>query len=145
MKSKSFWGIVILILLSVSSPVSSEGGDIKVTIKEWEVPTPNSRSHDPAVDPDGYLWYTGQEVNVLGRLYLLTGKIKEYLLKVPNSGPHGFVADKEGNIWLTANYKGYIGKLIPATGVVIEYPLAAPVKDPHSLVFDHRGILWFTA
>jgi hypothetical protein len=27
-----------------------------VTIKEWDVPTPNSRPHDPAVAPDGSLW-----------------------------------------------------------------------------------------
>ncbi len=116
MKNKSLWGIVFLILLSVSIPISSDGGDIKVIIKEWEVPTPNSRPHDPAIDPDGLLWYTGQQVNVLGRLDPKTGKMKEYLLKVPNSGPHGLVADKEGNIWFTANYKGYIGKMNPLTG-----------------------------
>ena len=34
MKNKSLWGIVFLILLLVSLPVSSDGGDIKVTIKE---------------------------------------------------------------------------------------------------------------
>ncbi|MBI4765500.1 MAG: hypothetical protein HY787_13000 [Deltaproteobacteria bacterium] len=120
MKSKSLWGIVILIFLSVSLPVSSDGGDIKVTIKEWEVPTPNSRPHDPAVDPEGSLWYTGQLVNVLGRLDPRTGKIREYPLMVPDSGPHGLVSDKEGNIWFTANYKGYIGKLNPSSGVVTE-------------------------
>jgi len=33
--------------------------DAKVTIREYDVPTPNSRPHDPAVAPDGALWYTG--------------------------------------------------------------------------------------
>src|SRR5881396_383161 len=70
-----------------------------VSIKEWDVRTPNSRPHDPAVAPDGALWYTGQMANELGRLDPKTGEIKEYPLKTPGSGPHGLAADKDGNIW----------------------------------------------
>ena len=39
--------------------------------------TPNSRPHDPAVAPDGSLWYTGQRANKLGRLDPQTGQFKE--------------------------------------------------------------------
>src|SRR5215469_2781843 len=103
-----------------------------VFIKEFDVPTPNSRPHDPAVAPDGSLWYTGQRANKLGRLDPSTGKIKEFPLKTPDSGPHSLVADSEGNIWFTANYKGYIGKLDPSTGKVTEYPMPDPrATDPH--------------
>jgi streptogramin lyase len=42
-------------------------GTLKVPIKEYEVPTPKSRPHDPARAPDGSLWYTGQGANQLGR------------------------------------------------------------------------------
>src|SRR4051812_20234030 len=42
-------------------------GPAEVSIKEWQVPTPNSRPHDPMVAPDGYIWYTGQMADVLGR------------------------------------------------------------------------------
>ncbi len=42
--------------------------DTKFAIREYDVPTPNSRPHDPAVAPDGALWYTGQLANKLGRL-----------------------------------------------------------------------------
>ena len=83
----------------------------KVSIKEFDVPTPKSRPHDPAVSPDGSLWYTGQMANKLGRLDPATGKFKEFPLKTPGSGPHGLVADPQGNIWFTAISKGYIGKL----------------------------------
>src|SRR4029079_9061462 len=54
-----------------------------VDIKEYDVPTPNSRPHDPALAPDGSLWYTGQVANKLGRLDPKTGQIKEYALKTP--------------------------------------------------------------
>src|SRR5262249_10557922 len=46
---------------------------VEVGIKEWEVPTPGSHPHDPAVAPDGAAWYTGQEVDKLGRLDPKTG------------------------------------------------------------------------
>ncbi len=92
---------VIACLLFFSAVLlAAESG--KVSIKEWDVPTPNSRPHDPAVAPDGSLWYTGQKANKLGRLDPKTGEFKEYPLKTPDSGPHGLVADRDGNIWFTA-------------------------------------------
>ncbi len=138
----------ILILMAASALLlggATSLADMKVRIKEWEVPTPNSRPHDPAVGPDGSLWYTGMRSNTIGRLDPKTGRIKEYPLTTPDSGPHGLVADKEGNIWFTANYKGYIGKLNPQTGKVTEYPIPDPAgRGPHTPVFDQKGILWFT-
>jgi virginiamycin B lyase len=120
-------------------------GTLGVQIKEFEVPTPKSRPHDPALAPDGSLWYTAQAVNKLGRLDPRTGQFKEYPLKTPNSGPHGLVADKDGNIWFTAISGGYIGKLNPNTGEITEYrPSNGTEIDPHTPVFDHDGILWFT-
>jgi virginiamycin B lyase len=118
---------------------------LNVPIKEYEVPTPQSRPHDPALAPDGSLWYTGQGANKLGRLDPNTGQFKEYPLKTANSGPHGLVADKEGNIWFTAIYAGYVGKLDPKSGAISEYRPADGTRiDPHTPVFDHNGILWFT-
>ncbi|MBV9610301.1 MAG: lyase [Acidobacteria bacterium] len=119
--------------------------DAGVSIEEWDLPTPNSRPHDPALGPDGALWYTGQRANKLGRLDVHTGMIKEFPLKTPDSGPHGLVADRDGNIWFTAVNKGYIGKLDPKTGAVTEYRLPDPrATDPHTPVFDNSGTLWFT-
>jgi virginiamycin B lyase len=118
---------------------------LDVQIKEYDVPTPQSRPHDPAVAPDGSLWYTGQAANRLGRLDPDTGQFKEYPLKTPDSGPHGLVADKQGNIWFTAISAGYVGKLDPKSGDIDEYrPSHGTHIDPHTPVFDHDGILWFT-
>jgi virginiamycin B lyase len=145
MKHARFFRFAILVapVLFLAAAVTAAG--IKVRIEEWNLPSPASLPHDPAVAPDGSLWYTGQRSNTLGRLDPKTGQIKEYSLKTPDSGPHGLVADKEGNIWFTANYKGYIGKLIPRTGAVTEYALLDPAaRDPHTPVFDQKGVLWFT-
>lgn len=119
-------------------------GPVKVEIKEWTVPTPGSRPHDPLGAPDGSLWWTGHMANTLGRLDPATGEMKEYRPKIAGSGPHGLVPDRDGNIWFTANFKGYIGKLDPKTGDVTEYKLDPAARDPHTPKFDQKGALWFT-
>src|SRR5216683_1268181 len=130
---------------AIAQSASGAASSAKVIIKEWDVPTPNSHPHDPALTADGALWYTGQGSNTLGRLDPITGKVREFHLKTPNSGPHGLVSDRAGNIWFTANSKGYIGKLDPRTGQVTEYPLPdTGGDDPHTPVFDQEGTLWFT-
>ena len=83
-------------MLAATLAGSATVGTLNVQIQEYEVPTPKSRPHDPALAPDGSLWYTGQGANKLGRLDPKTGEFKEYPLKTPNSGPHGLVADKGG-------------------------------------------------
>ncbi len=131
-----------LFVFCVARPVPT---DVRVTIREYDVPTPNSRPHDPAVAPDNSLWYTGQLANKLGRLDPKTGEIEEYALKTPGSGPHGLAADKDGNIWFTANSKASIGKLDPRTGDVTEYPMPDQrARDPHSLAFNQEGLIFFT-
>jgi virginiamycin B lyase len=118
-------------------------GPANVSFKEWQVPTPGSRPHDPLAARDGSLWYTGQLANVLGRVDPKTGEIKEFHLKTAHSGPHGLVEDADGNIWYTGNTGSLIGKLDPKTGAVTEYPTPES-GDPHTLIFDNTGILWFT-
>ena len=119
-------------------------GNVKVTIKEWDVPTPGSRPHDPMYAPDGSVWYSGQMANVLGRFDPKTQQFKEY--KLPDgSGPHGLIPDHDGNVWYTANFKAYIGKLDPRTGEVKQYPMPDPAaKDPHTLLLAPNGNIYFT-
>src|SRR5262249_60783882 len=86
-------------------------GPIQAVIKEWPVPTPGSRPHDPLAARDGAIWWTGQLANTLGRLDPITGAMKEYDLKTPRTGPHGLTEDSNGNIWFTGNSAALIGKL----------------------------------
>ena len=142
--------LLIIALLSAETIATLQASQLMgnlpaPVIREWDVPTSRSLPHDPAVSPDGSLWYTGMYSNKIGRLDPQTGKIREYALRTADSGPHGLVADREGNIWFTANYKGYIGKLDPESGSVTEFPMPdSAARDPHTPVFDQKGILWFT-
>jgi virginiamycin B lyase len=128
-------------------------GPLEVDIKEWAVATPGARPHDPAVAPDGSVWYTGQANGTLGRLDPVSGALREYPLKkleqakyLPYGvGPHGLIADKDGNIWYTAQLAGFIGRLDPRTGDQTQYRMPDPdARDPHTPVFDQKGTLWFT-
>ncbi|MSO82664.1 MAG: cytochrome C [Acidobacteria bacterium] len=126
-------------------------GPVDVSIREWKVPTPGSRPHDPAVAPDGAAWYTAQANSRLGRLDPRTGQFREYPLVPDNTrlpygvGPHGLTADTDGNIWYTGQADGHMGKLDPKTGVVTKYKMPDPAAGgPHTPIFDQKGTLWFT-
>src|SRR5258708_2300986 len=134
-------------LASRGAAPPTEVSELKVTIREWDVPTKGAHPHDPAVGPDGALWFTEQMANKLGRLDPATGAFKEYpLVEGKNSGPHGLVADKDGNIWYTANFGGYNGKLDsrPGEGTENKKPHESG-DDPHTAGFYAPRILWVTA
>ncbi len=136
--------VVGLVVAAGVSTRSQPAASIDVTIDEWTVPV-GSVPHDPAVAPDGSIWYTGQQANTLGRLNPSTGSVTEYALPTPNSGPHGLVADAVGHIWYTGNAARLVGRLDPTTGVVREFPMPdARARDPHTPILDAEGALWFT-
>src|SRR3989441_11422762 len=108
-----FLGAAVVALLA-AAPVS---------IREFDLPTPDARPHDPAVAPDGSLWFTEQKANKLGRVDPKSGEIREYPLPTADSGPPGLGAGGDGNIWVTANSKGDVGQLDPKSGRVAESPV----------------------
>jgi virginiamycin B lyase len=140
---------VALVVICFATPVGvstliQPATNIDVVIEEWTVPR-DSFPHDPAVAPDGSIWYTGQRANTLGRLNPATASVTEYPLPTPGSGPHGLVADSAGNIWYTGNAARHIGRLDPTTGEVLEFPMPDEgARDPHTPILDAAGTLWFT-
>ncbi len=106
---------------------------------KWE-----GRPRDPAVAPNGQVWFCGQSENYIARLDPETGAMKKY--QVPEgSNPHNLIIDSKGFIWYAGNKNGHIGKLNPETGEVQRFDMPEPIKDPHTLVFDAEQNIWFTA
>lgn len=141
-----FWVLLLalVLVLTASGRLVPPPAGLAGQITEYVIPTPKSLPHDPAVDPQGRVWYTGQRANTLGMFDPKQEKFTEFSIPTPDSGPHGLVADADGNIWFTENWKGKIGVLNPTTGEFREFP-APTAKDPHTPIFDHQGRLWFTA
>jgi len=119
-------------------------GPVKVAIREWQVPIPGSRPHDPLATRDGAIWYTGQMSNRLGRVDTKTGQVREYPLKSPLTAPHGLVEDKDGNIWFTGNQIAIVGKLDPESGNVTEWQSPGGSKSaPYGIVYT-KGAVWYS-
>src|SRR3989441_3731179 len=134
---------------ALAGPVRPAGvrmaGPIEATIREWKV-TPGTRPHDPAVAPDGAVWYTGQASSRLGRLDPSTGEVRNYPLRPDNTklpygvGPHRLLAREEGDILYTRQLDRHPGKLDPKTGVVTKYKIPNPsAGGPHTPILDQNG------
>jgi len=89
MKHRTFCipALVLLgVIVSLAAPrhrSPSQPGDVarlQVPIGEFAVPTKGAHPHDPAVGPDGALWFTEQMANKIGRLGPSTGKFTEFPL-----------------------------------------------------------------
>jgi virginiamycin B lyase len=129
--------------LTLAAPAISDNVDVK--FEQWMTPSKPAYPHDPAVAPDGSVWYTGQRANVVGRFDPATQQFMEYTLPTRNSGPHGLQPDKDGNIWYTGNAAGLIGKVDAKTGKITEYKMPNPkATDPHTIAFLPDGRLFFT-
>jgi virginiamycin B lyase len=134
---------VALSALAQAAPAITDNVDVK--FDEWMTPSKPAYPHDPAVAPDGSVWYTAQRASTIGRFDPATEQFKEFPLPTPNSGPHGLQPDKDGNIWYTGNAAGLIGMVDAKTGKVTEYKMPNPkAKDPHTIAFLSDGRLIFT-
>ena len=114
-----------------------------LAIVEYQIPRDNAFPHDPAVGPDGIVWYTDQRNSYIGRLDPATGKITDYPTPTSGSAPHGIVVAPDGGVWYTAQRAGKLGRLDPATGQIKEYALPAEARDPHTPLV-RKGQIWFT-
>lgn len=119
-------------------------GNVRVSFREWTVPTLGQRPRDPIQLADGTIWWAGMYASLLGSLNPQTGEMREYRL-APDARPHSLVADAAGHIWYTGNGNGTVGKLDPATGEIEVYRMPDPAaRDPHTPIFTSDGTLWFT-
>jgi virginiamycin B lyase len=146
MRGKAFALCALVILpITILTARAAITDTVDVKFDQWMTPSTPAYPHDPAVAPDGSIWYTGQRANVVGRFDPSTQQFKEFALPTPTSGPHGLQADKDGNIWYTGNAAGLIGKIDPKTGKVTEYKMPNPkARDPHTIAMLQDGRVFFT-
>src|SRR6476646_8339988 len=95
------------------------------SITEYQIPRDKAFPHDPAVGPDGIVWYTDQNNSFIGRLDPAAGTITDVPTPTPESGPHGIVVAPDGMVWYTAQRSGLIGRVDPHSMQITEFKLPA--------------------
>ncbi|MGH7535703.1 MAG: virginiamycin B lyase family protein, partial [Gemmatimonadales bacterium] len=94
--------LLLMMALSLPLPALVAGqGPPSSTIVEYVLPRPGNFPHDPAVAPDGTIWYTDQRNSYIGHLDPETGKVVDYPTPTSASGPHGLTVAPDGAIWYT--------------------------------------------
>lgn len=116
-----------------------------VALTEWDVPWgAATRPRDPSVDPQGRVWFVGQEGNYVARFDPKTKKFERFEID-PGTNPHTVNVDPTGDAWYAGNRNGMIGRIDGKTGKITRYPMPeAAAKDPHTITFTPKGDLWFT-
>ena len=115
-----------------------------VALTEWTVPWEGTRPRDPAVGPDGRIWFVGQEGNYVARIDPASGKFTRIEID-PGTHPHTVNVDGDGNAWYTGNRNGMLGRIDGKTGAITRYKMPdSTARDPHTIAFDGKGDVWFT-
>lgn len=141
----AFLAVGILIFAPIPSHVVAAQEKNVPTVSEWTVPWPNSRPRDPAVAPDGRIWFVGQAGNYLA-VFNPADKSFDRVEIDPGTHPHNLIVDNNGHIWYAGNRNGMIGRYDPATRQLSRYPMPdSTVRDPHTLLLDGKGHIYFTA
>jgi virginiamycin B lyase len=130
----------VAVLTTWSSPVA--GQSETYDLKEWDVEW-GGRTRDPAVAPDGTVWFVGQAGNYVATFDPKSGQFKRYDIE-DGTNPHTVVVDENGIAWYAGNRNGRIGRIDPATGDIKTF-MTGEARDPHTMVFDGKGHIWFTS
>ena len=150
-------GVVVLLVAvacgspgpsSQAAPTRSATGAPTATtqlmVREFDVPA-GSHPHDVSPAADGGVWYTGQQVGVLGHLDPATGEVREIRLG-DGSAPHGVITGPDGAAWITDSGLNAIIRVDPASDQIRSFslPTERPNANLNTAVFDPSGSLWFT-
>jgi virginiamycin B lyase len=120
----------------------AESDGIKVEYHVFSVS--GSSIHDPAIGPDGRVWYVDTWRNCVGTLDPTTGAIEEYPIHRQDAGPHGIDVAGDGTVWYAATAVGSIGRLRLDNGIRKAYGISEGPVDPHTVLVS-GGRVWFTA
>ena len=73
------------------------------------MPWPDTRPRDPYVDPQGRVWFVGQEGNYIAYLEPKSGEFKRFEIE-DGAHPHNLIVDQKGIVWYAGNRNARIGR-----------------------------------
>jgi len=122
-------------------PVSVPPPSPSVTL--FPVPTPSSQPMGLVSGPDGNLWFTEGNRDVVGRI-TPQGVITEFHTPTPLSQPSAITVGPDRNLWFTETNANKVGRITPS-GAITEYAVPTAYSAPiHGITVGPDGALWFT-
>src|SRR6266700_4797254 len=131
--------LICVLTLAAPSALALSG-----KIREFAVPTANSRPVGITAGPDGALWFTENNTNKIGRI-TTAGVVTEFAVPTANSVPAAITAGPDGNLWFTEFGGNNIGRISP-TGKhqLAEFAIPTANSGPSRITAGPDGNLWFT-
>jgi virginiamycin B lyase len=116
-------------------------------IAVWPLAGANANLNTATIDPDGVVWFTGQN-GIVGRLDPAStppGTVLEPVAAPRGIGPYGIDATPQGDVYFASLAGSYLGQIVPGEGEsfsieVIEPP--TPEQGTRRVWSDSRGVLW---
>jgi virginiamycin B lyase len=105
-----------------------------------EYPTEARDPHTAVFHPNGNLYFTAQQANMLGRLNPRTGEITEIQTEIR---PYGIQVASNGTIWVAYNGTNKIGALNPQTMDVRYYEVPNEESRIRRLGLTSDGMVWY--
>lgn len=122
-------------------PVSVPPPSPSVTL--FPLPTPASQPMGIVSGPDGNLWFTEGNRDVVGRI-TPQGTITEFPTPTKGSQPTVITVGPDRNLWFTEIAGNKVARMTPS-GAVTEYALPTAYGFPlHGITTGPDGALWFT-
>ncbi|HEV2238181.1 MAG TPA: hypothetical protein VGR57_16085 [Ktedonobacterales bacterium] len=133
---------------SAGSPAASPGvTTIPARLRIYRMPNAGADLMQPAVGPDGRIWFGEMGTNQLAALDPATGAVVTW---APPHGQFGIMdvaVAPDGTVWFTEQASDYIGRFDPRRATFTTYPLAAArghPAAPQDIAIDGNGTIWFT-
>ncbi len=142
-----FFSLVIILFASnvraeestLNSSISASG----IFIKEYTIPTSNSKPLNIDVGTNNIVWFTENNGMKIGSFNSITKTFKEYPTTLH---PYDIVYNVlNGLVYFTLDEysNGHYGVLVPRAGTVYEFPTGLPVASAVDCTLDPSGNFWF--
>ena len=115
------------------------------TFTEFSVPTASAGPYDIVTGPDGYLWFTEEVGNKIGRIGTDGTVTNEFSISagVATPEPSGIAVGPDGNLWFVEANGNRVDRITPA-GVITPFTVPTSNAFLEDIVAGPDGNLWFT-
>ena len=144
-------GIGLAASLASRRTAANDVGQLKATIREWDVPTKGAHPHDPAVGADGALWFTDLSTDTVGRITTGGTVTNEFAVLTPESEPWNIATGPDGALWFAETTGNAIGRVTTSGSMAntaglgaTECPIPTQASIPEGITGGPDGAVWFT-